>query len=463
MKKPQDATPFHIKSEEENENYYYRLFNSIDIGFCIIDVLFDNQNKPEDYLFLEYNPAFEKHTGLKNVIGKTIKSIAPLHEQHWFEIYGKVAKTGIPVHFNNHARQLGKYYDVYAYKFGRAEDNHVAILFNDITLQWNAEQELNKSEVRFIRTLDSLQEGCAIINRDWKYLYVNDVHADHAKTPKDKIIGRTIFEVIAGVEQSKFFTAYKKCMEERLYQHLEDSFTFENGKVEWFEIFSHPVPEGIFILSMNVSKRKAEELKMQQALQEKEVLLRELYHRTKNNMQIISSLLSLRAAGMPDNYQVIFEEMKQRIQAMALVHERLYKTKTLSKLQLDSYINELVELLLSSYSSRINVTYKLSEIDVPINTAITSGLIITELITNVVKYAFPGGEPGSLEIVLKEKENNLIYLSVKDNGVGMTDKDFEDQNKLGIKIVKLLVEDQLNGSLILDNSYGTCWSISFLK
>ena len=127
-----------------SEARYRTLFDSIDEGFCIIEMIFDEQEKPVDYRFLQINPSFERQTGLANAQGKLMRELAPLHEQHWFEIYGRIAMTGEPARFQNRAEQLHRWYDVYAFRHGEPEKRQVAILFNDITARKRAEQELNR-------------------------------------------------------------------------------------------------------------------------------------------------------------------------------------------------------------------------------------------------------------------------------------------------------------------------------
>ena len=128
------------KSEEK----YRNLFNSMCEGFCIIEMIFDAEGRPVDYRFLEVNAAFEKQTGLHEVEGKFMRELAPAHEAHWFEIYGKIALTGEPAHFVNEARALNRWYDVYAYRVGGMEDQQVAIVFNDISDRIRADEEIRK-------------------------------------------------------------------------------------------------------------------------------------------------------------------------------------------------------------------------------------------------------------------------------------------------------------------------------
>ncbi|MDB6025223.1 MAG: multi-sensor signal transduction histidine kinase [Verrucomicrobiales bacterium] len=126
----------------ESVERYRTLFNSIDEGFCVIEVLFDTNNKPYDYCFLEINPAFEKQTGLQNAVGKRIRELAPGHEEHWFQIYGKIALTGESRRFENRADAIHRWFDVCAFRVGAPEDRKVAVLFTDISPRKKTEQAL---------------------------------------------------------------------------------------------------------------------------------------------------------------------------------------------------------------------------------------------------------------------------------------------------------------------------------
>jgi PAS domain S-box-containing protein len=132
------------KSEEK----YRTLFDSIDVGICTIEVLFDGNDKPVDYRFLEVNPSFGKQTGIQNARGRRMREIAPLHEEHWFEIYGKIALTGEPARFENQAAQLHRWYDVYAFRVGDPQERQVAIHFKDITERTQAEEAIKHLNAR---------------------------------------------------------------------------------------------------------------------------------------------------------------------------------------------------------------------------------------------------------------------------------------------------------------------------
>jgi PAS domain S-box-containing protein len=133
----------------ESEQNYRTLFETIDEGFCTIEVLFDQNEKPVDYRFLQISPSFERQTGIKDAAGRRMREIAPQHEEHWFEIYGRIAQTGEPMRFENEAKQLGRWYDVYAFRVEDPKRRRVGILFNDITERKRAEAEARDSERRY--------------------------------------------------------------------------------------------------------------------------------------------------------------------------------------------------------------------------------------------------------------------------------------------------------------------------
>jgi PAS domain S-box-containing protein len=152
-----------IRQVRESEEKYHALFDSIDEGFCVVEVLFDDADNALDYRFLEVNRVFEKQTGISNAVGRRMREIAPAHEEHWFQIYGQIALTGESRRFENPAHALGRFYDVYAFRLGRPEQRHVAILFNDITTRKQIEEALHESEERF----ELAMEAGGIGTFDW--------------------------------------------------------------------------------------------------------------------------------------------------------------------------------------------------------------------------------------------------------------------------------------------------------
>jgi PAS domain S-box-containing protein len=157
------------RAEEEfrkSEEKYRTLFESVDEGVCTIEVLFDENEKPIDYRFLEVNPSFEKQTGIQNARGRSMREIAPLHEEHWFEMYGKIALTGESVRFENQAVQLNRWYDVYALRVGNPQQRHVAIFFKDITERKLADEAIKRFNEQLLATNKELESFSYSVSHD---------------------------------------------------------------------------------------------------------------------------------------------------------------------------------------------------------------------------------------------------------------------------------------------------------
>jgi PAS domain S-box-containing protein len=169
----------------QSDARYHTLFDSLIEGFCTIEIIFDAAGKPVGYRFLEINPAFERQTGLKNAQGKLMRDLAPDHEAHWFEIYGKIALTGESVHFENQAMALGRHYDVCAYRVGGPESRKVAILFNDITERKRAEDELRWKTAFLEAQVDSPLDGILVVDNQSKVILQNQRLAQIFKIPDD--------------------------------------------------------------------------------------------------------------------------------------------------------------------------------------------------------------------------------------------------------------------------------------
>jgi len=150
----------------ESEERYHILFDSIDEGFCIIEMIFDEHEKPVDYRFLQVNPSFEKQTGLKDAQGKRMRELAPQHERYWFEIYGNIALTGQPARFENRAEQLHRWYDVYAFRFGEPENRQVAVLFNDITERKKVEETVRQKSLELEHSNKELEAFSYSVSHD---------------------------------------------------------------------------------------------------------------------------------------------------------------------------------------------------------------------------------------------------------------------------------------------------------
>jgi len=216
------------------------------------------------------------------------------------------------------------------------------------------------------------------------------------------------------------------------------------------------------VVLRDVTDRKRSE-KIKQSLKEKEILLQEIHHRVKNNIQVICSLLNLQSRHIKDKkYAEMLKESQDRIKSMGLIHEKLYKSESLAQIDFSEYIKDLAQSLFRSYgASASNIALKIEgNVCLGIDTAIPCGLLINELVSNSLKHAFPDRK-GEITIVFRS-DNGCIELIVSDNGVGIPDDiDFRTTESLGLHLVTILAEDQLGGEITLNRSTGTAFHITF--
>jgi two-component sensor histidine kinase/ABC-type amino acid transport substrate-binding protein len=216
-------------------------------------------------------------------------------------------------------------------------------------------------------------------------------------------------------------------------------------------------------LRTEIKQHMESEIRLEQTLRENETLIRELYHRTKNTLQLVLSFISLEALEIGPNDAVnrLVQKTRDRISVITLVHQMLYKSRDLSRISVRDYITEMSRLTLQGneiVSGRINLDVSVDDYDILLDLAIPVGLVLNELITNSIKHAFPDGRPGCINIHLERKEDSGIHLIYQDDGVGLPDNfDFHSAKSLGMQLLKNIVENQLMGNVSLSTGTGlTC-------
>lgn len=293
-------------------------------------------------------------------------------------------------------------------------------------------------------------------------------------SPQDTI-GQRITDTILPLqyleEQFKgFLYFFQKGEGPIFYRQIETIASHRDAGKSIVELSISPAREGdklifIFIIR-DITERKKVEEEIRRSLEEKEVLLREIHHRVKNNMQVISSMLRLqsdKAEAMKDIE--LLRESQNRIKTMALIHEKLYKSRDLTHIDFNDYISDLVKGLFRTYGTstdRVAIKTDGEDIQLGIDSAIPCGLIVNELVSNTLKYAFPDSRNGEIKIALHKINEDEMELLVKDNGVGIPKEvDFKTAKTLGLRLVTILVENQLQGKIELCRNGGTEFHIRF--
>lgn len=252
-------------------------------------------------------------------------------------------------------------------------------------------------------------------------------------------------------------------------QQFEVQLRGDDGRVIWVECFLNPIAgdkgvKEISCMAYGITDRKEAELKLRQSLSEKEVLLKEVHHRVKNNLQVISSILSLQTAHVDGDERILelLRVSRDRIRSMSFIHESLYQNKDFSSIDLGTYIDGLSRNLVMSYSLTGNIALErdLKRVELVLDQAIPCGLILNELISNAFKHAFPKAQPGIVRIGLN-LEGDRVSISVADNGVGLPEG-FSPKNdgNLGLELVRTLV-DQLDGKLEVKAGQGVAYLLTF--
>lgn len=253
--------------------------------------------------------------------------------------------------------------------------------------------------------------------------------------------------------------------------NLEFRIILPDGTIRWIEskyqVFSNSTGEPIRMSGVNldITHRKEAEIKIQASLREKDILLQEIHHRVKNNLQVISSLLDLQSHHINDPEVLeLFQESQNRVKSMALVHEKLYQSRDFARINFAEYIENLTNYLFQVYavhSHMIAIQLDIENLHLTIDTAIPCGLILSELVSNGIKYAFPDGRAGTIKIALHSQPDNRYTLIVRDNGIGVPDDlDLKRTKSLGLQLVTILTE-QLEGTLEINSDCGTEFKICF--
>ncbi len=223
---------------------------------------------------------------------------------------------------------------------------------------------------------------------------------------------------------------------------------------------------GVRGMIQDITEHKQAEEQIKASLREKETLLQELYHRTKNNMQVIHSLLFQNAKKcFSSGVQELVKNMEHKIQTMSLVHQMLYQSKDLSYIDAGEYVKRLTSLILQSYDlspQKVRFVLDIEKVSLLIDTAIPLGLVLNELISNSLENAFPGERKGVIKICISRNESGKISLTVSDNGIGVPEEfDFRNQEMLGLKMITGIVEKQMDGSIKFKITEGLTCKIEF--
>lgn len=367
-----------------------------------------------------------------------------------------------------------------------ADLNRKTLLLSEVMRKMHHESEkrkkistiLREREKQLLTTMEASLAGLCIV-QGGKFKYVNSAIEEMFGYSKDELVNnKGPIDLVA----PEFNTEVMQRLMLRERDELQPGGTphhvrckRKNGEVFDVEVDGSfvtwkgaPASVGTLVdISEHVrakEKISENEKRLQGLLEEKDLLLREVYHRTKNNMLVIISMLALQIDDIEDEKAIkIFEEMEHRIRAMALVHENLYQSENLVEINLGEYLAKMAQTQVGhmTFSDQIEVRANYCQVTVQFDQAVALGLIVSELITNAVKYAFPTGRKGIIRLQLKRTRTGL-HLIVEDNGVGLPeDVDMFNPDSFGLMITANMITKQLRGTVEVERNEGTAFHIKF--
>ncbi len=329
-------------------------------------------------------------------------------------------------------------------------------------------EALRESEEKLRTFFDSASDGIFMLDLEGNFIDINRAAYTRLGYSREEMLSMNLarldppeFAVIVP-ERIRKVVMQEQAVFETAHRRKDGSIMPVEVNARTIELRGKTV---IFSIVRDITERKAAEERIRMALAEKEILLKEVHHRVKNNLQLVSSMLYLQSGYVRDyEAKALFEDSQKRVDAMSLIHEKLYGSKDLAKVDLREYVDGLVcnlSALSAGAYEDVKIRSEVEDVWLDVNSAIPCGLVINELVTNAIRHAFPDGRKGKIVIGMHVDGDGLVVLSVSDDGRGFpADIDFRDTQSLGLRLVTSLV-GQLGGMIELDRSLGASFRVMF--
>jgi len=341
-------------------------------------------------------------------------------------------------------------------------------------IEYQYENALKESEAKYQHLVESANSIILRMSPTGRVNFLNRFALDFFGYTKNETIGRHVVGTIVPETESSGRDLGRMiediCRDAEQFRLNENENVTKDGKKVWISWTNRPIfdEEGrlaeILCIGNDITRIKNAERFLKDSLQEKKILLKEIHHRVKNNLQVVSGLMNLQSMFVKDpKAKEIFKESENRIVSMSLIHEYLHRSTALAKVSCRAYIQDLTDSLYRSYNihgKKIGLEVDIEDFELSLDTSVPCGLIINELVTNALIHAFPENKSGLVTVTFRLREDGRCSLTVRDNGIGMSEAELEKKRSLGLKLVWLLAE-QLNADLDFSGKGGTSISLTF--
>ncbi len=449
---------------QESEETFRALFEKGPIGVAYHRMIYDDAGKPVDYYFIDANDSYLKLTGV-NPVGKLVTEAFPGIEKgpfDWIGTFGKVARTGEEIRFRQYLELNDKWYDCVGYQY---KPDHFVVAFLDITEQKKTEETLRLSEAQFSEFMLNLPAATFIKDHEGRTVFINKYLQDLLPPNdwKDKttpeLVPAELGRQMAADDMEVLRTGTRK-----IFETMPD----RDGSMHSYQTIKFPIhvadkPPLLGGISIDITERRQAEDRIRALLEEKELVLKEVHHRIKNNLGVISSMLTLQA-NEPSGQSApsILSDAAGRVRSMMLLYDKLYLSGNFDDVNVNKFLPNLLYEIVAIFPSGKAITTELQIGDFLLGAKIMTalGIIINEMITNSMKYAFRDYKQGIIRLKA-EKTGDTVTITYSDNGVGLPQSvDLDKSDGFGMQLMRLLTA-QIDGNIRLERDCGTRFILTF--
>jgi PAS domain S-box-containing protein len=456
-------------SLRNSEEKYHSLVDFADDSIYLVD---------RDCRYLFMNKKHLSRLGLtaeKAIGGKYSEFHSEDDTKDFVKKVEKVFKTGNSIQYEHRSPRDGRYFlaTLSPVKEQGGRTISVSVISKNITALKQAEEELRQTRGYLENLINYANAPIIVWDPIMKITRFNGAFEHLTGYKAEDLVGSQLHALFPEASQGESLDKIERTLNGEFLESVEIPVLRKDGGIRivlWSSanIYAQDGTKAIATIAQgtDITSRKQAEEQIPASLKEKEILLQEIHHRVKNNMQVISSLLKLQADTIKDEtLREAFKESQNRVRAMSMIHEKLYQLEGLARVNFRDYLTSITRYLYQSYGTHpggIKLKTDVEDLSLDISTAIPCGLIVNELISNSIKHAFPEGRKGTITISLHPAAENTIELTVSDNGIGLPDAiDPHTTQSLGLHLVSILTEDQLKGKVTLERSKGITFTLTF--